>query len=246
MGPSILCPEKTAKSTSRALTSRARCGADWQASSTTRAPAARASATSVEHRVDGAEDVGGVGEGQHAGAAADQPGGGLEVQGPCVVDGDEFQDGAGPFGQLLPGNQVGVVLHLGDHDFVAGREREAGGLGRGPGQGGVQEGVAEQVQALGGVGGPDQLIRVRADEGSHGLAGILERFGGLHREIVRAAVHGRVPLLVELLLRFQHAERVLRGGAGIEVDERVPVDGPVQDGEVVADPQDLRVAQRGA
>ena len=46
VGPSILWPENTAKSTSSCLTSRDRCGADWHASSTTRAPARRAMATS--------------------------------------------------------------------------------------------------------------------------------------------------------------------------------------------------------
>ena len=45
LGPSILCPEKARKSTSRSATSTGMCGTDWQASSTTRAPTSRARAT---------------------------------------------------------------------------------------------------------------------------------------------------------------------------------------------------------
>ena len=46
LGPSILCPEKAAKSTSRAWKSTGWCGTDWQASSTVSAPTALARATS--------------------------------------------------------------------------------------------------------------------------------------------------------------------------------------------------------
>lgn len=45
VGPSILWPENTRKSTSRALTSTGRCGTDWQASRSVRAPTSRASPT---------------------------------------------------------------------------------------------------------------------------------------------------------------------------------------------------------
>ena len=46
LGPSILCPENAAKSTSRACKSTGWCGTDWQASSTVSAPTALARATS--------------------------------------------------------------------------------------------------------------------------------------------------------------------------------------------------------
>ncbi len=196
------------------------------------------------HRVDGAEDIRGVREGHDPGAGSDDPGRRVEVQGPVVVHRNEFQARAGAFGQLLPGNQVGVVLHLGHHHLVAGRQGEPGGLRCGAGERGIQEGIAEQVQALGGVRGPDQFIVVGADEGRHGCTGILENLGGLHGEVVGAAVDRRVPLLVELLFGLQHADRVLRRGTGIQVDERPAVDGLLQDREVIADPQDLFVSKR--
>ena len=40
VGPKVLWPEKARKSTSSFFTSIAKCGADWQASSTTKAPTA--------------------------------------------------------------------------------------------------------------------------------------------------------------------------------------------------------------
>ena len=46
LGPSILCPENAAKSTSSAWKSTGWCGTDWQASSTVSAPTALARATS--------------------------------------------------------------------------------------------------------------------------------------------------------------------------------------------------------
>ena len=47
-GPSILWPENTAKSTPSAWKSTAKCGTDWQASSTVSAPTALAFSTSSE------------------------------------------------------------------------------------------------------------------------------------------------------------------------------------------------------
>jgi hypothetical protein len=46
IGPSILCPEKAAKSTPRAWTSTPMCGTDWQASRTVSAPTSLARLTS--------------------------------------------------------------------------------------------------------------------------------------------------------------------------------------------------------
>ena len=53
LGPSILCPEKAAKSTSRAWKSTGWCGTDWQASSTVSAPTALARDDQLGDRRDG-------------------------------------------------------------------------------------------------------------------------------------------------------------------------------------------------
>ena len=95
-GASILWPENTAKSTSSALTSRGRCGADWQASSTTRAPTDRARATRAATGLTVPRTLDDVREREDAGARADDAGRGVQVQGAGVVDRDESHDGAGP------------------------------------------------------------------------------------------------------------------------------------------------------
>ena len=46
----------------------------------------------------------------------------VEQQLAVVVDPDPVDLGADALGQLLPGNDVGVVLHLGQHDPVAGAD----------------------------------------------------------------------------------------------------------------------------
>ena len=136
-----------------------------------------------------------------------------------------------------------MVLHLGDHNLVAGAQGEPCGRSTGARQGRVQERVAEQVQALGGVGGPDDLVGPRAQEGRERFAGILEGLRGLDSQRVGTAVHGGVALLIEFLLSFNDAEGVLRRGTGVKINQGVPAHGPGEDGEVVADPQHLVVGQ---
>ena len=43
----------------------------------------------------------------------------VELKPAVVGQGDVAQHGPGPLGQLLPGDEVRVVLHLGQQDFVA-------------------------------------------------------------------------------------------------------------------------------
>ena len=195
-------------------------------------------------RAERTGDVGSVREGEHAGAGGHDAAGGRHVEKAGIRYRNEPQRGAGAQRQLLPRNEVGVVLQLGDHDLVAGSEGEAAGVGAAEAEGGVGEAVGEQVDGFGGVAGPDDLVGRGPDERGHLLAGALVDLGGLDGQGVRAAVHGGVALLVELLLGFHHADRVLRGGTGIEVVERVPVHLLGEHRKVVADAFHLPCGQR--
>ena len=76
-------------------------------------------------------------------------------------------------------------------------------------QAGVGQRVADEVQALSGVGRPDDFLELRPDEVGNSLPGVLEHLRGLNGKVVGAAVHGGVPLLVELLFGLDDAQGIL-------------------------------------
>ena len=113
----ILCPETAMKSAPSACTSRRTCGAAWAASQMRIAPRACAQSASLRVSRDRAErvrddvrrddlDVLDVREL-------------VEQQVAVVVDRDDPELGAGAAGDVLPGDEVRVVLELGrEHDVA--------------------------------------------------------------------------------------------------------------------------------
>ena len=75
------------------------------------------------------------------------------VQPAVVGDAEPAQRRAGALREQLPRHDVGVVLHLGDHDLVAGPEARTAGR-----RAGCAEGVRHQVDRLGGVLGEHHLV----------------------------------------------------------------------------------------
>ncbi len=115
------------------------------------------------------------------------------------------------------GNEVRVVLGLGDDDLVAGFERErASGC---PSQPRARIGDAEgdHVDGVGGVLGPHDLALAGADESGDGGAGVFEERGRVADGCARTAVHGSEVVLEVLALGVEHLARSLRGGGGVEV-----------------------------
>ena len=83
------------------------------------------------------------------------------------------------------------------------------------------------------------------DEGRDPLASPLVCRRGLLRERVRPAVRRRVEALVELALGIEDGDRLVRGRAGVEVDERRTVaHGAREDREVGPDAGDLLGGER--
>ena len=190
------------------------------------------------HIVDRAEDVRLVHERHHPRLLGDHAVQSLEVEVAVVGQADPAQDRTGLVAQLLPGHQVGVVLHLGHDDLVTRGEHEPlrtfrqGGAMLGL-RGGRAERMADEVQRLGCVPGEDQLVGATTDEAGDHRPRRLERVRGLFGEEVRAAVHGGVVLLVELALRVEDRDRLLRGGCRVQVHQRPPAaHGARQDREV--------------
>jgi hypothetical protein len=129
------------------------------------------------HRVDGAEDVRDMAYGDELRAAGEQLLEGSQLEQAVGADRHEAELRPGALGQHLPGDEVGVVLHLGEHDEVAG-----GDVGRAPR-------VGDEVDRLRGVAGEDRLPGNRPGQGGDVGAGGFEGFRSLGGQRVYAAVH---------------------------------------------------------
>ena len=224
VGPSILWPLKARKSAPSSRTSVGKCGTLWAASTSTTAPAAwarraisatglivpstfetEATATifvrSVSKRVERVED-----------------------QQAVVGDRNVLEDGAGPLGQLLPGHEVGVVLHRGDEDFVAGSDVR------------IAPTAGHQVDAGGRAGREDDFAGISAPMKARDFfAGFLVLLGAALAERVDAAVDVGVIALVHAAEHLDHLPRPLRAGGVVEKHQRpVAVDRLLQDRKILA------------
>ena len=187
-------------------------------------------------RVDRAQHVGLVGEGHHFRPGRDQRIERRQIEPESVGDAEPTQGRPGSAAQFLPRNEIRVVLHLRDDDLVTRAEDEPP-RGRVIREGRVPERIGHQVQRLGGVLGEHDLVRRRRpDEGSDARAGRLEVVGRLLGQRMRSTLDRGVVVGDEVLLGVDHRHRALRGRAGIQVHQTLPVpDRAVQDREVVAD-----------
>src|SRR2546423_9768257 len=124
---------------------------------------------------------------------------------------------------VLPGNEVRVMLELADDDEVTGAK-----IVQAPR-------VRDEVDRLRRVSYEDDLAYVgRVQQGAHLLARALERGSRPFRKHVDAAVHVRVRRRIELGHRLHHPARLLRARGGVEEGERLAVDQLLEDGEVRA------------
>lgn len=177
--------------------------------------------------VEDAEGVGEVGEGEELHLRGEEFFQGVEVEaefGVGAEDGDVFERRAGAEGELLPRDEIGVVLHLGGEDDVAGLEV------------GVAPGGGDEIDGLGGAAGEDDLGGVGGvDEFRGAGAGGFVAVGGAHGERVESAVDVGVVAFVEAGEGVDHRARFLRGGSVVEVDEGFAADVLVEGGEVDAE-----------
>ena len=159
----------------------------------------------VLDRVLNAQDVRDLTHGQDLGLGAHLGKNflGGELAGLGGVEVDEL--GAGLTADLLPRNQVGVVLHDGDDDLVA-RFEDRG-----------RKALGDQVERLARVAGEDDLVGLGgADDVGDLLTHLCDGLGGLDGQRVQAAQGVGVHALVEVTLGVEHAGGALRGGRAIE------------------------------
>jgi hypothetical protein len=131
--------------------------------------------------------------------------------------------------ELLPRNEVGVMLEDGRHDAVAAFDVVPAPR------------VRDEVQGLGRVAHEDDLaLARRVDEPRDLRAGFLERGGRALAELVDPAVDVRVVLLEDARHRVDHLSRLLAGRRVVEVHERLPAHGLREDREVPADARNVQ------
>ena len=130
--------------------------------------------------------------------------------------------------ELEPRDDVGVVLHLGEHDGVAGAQ-----VGPTPRPG-------DQVEGLGGVLGEDDLVGARGpDEPGHRGPGRLHAGGGPLGQGVDAAVHVGVVVRGEVGHGLDDGGRLLGRRRRVEEHEPSVVALLGQDREVAPDGGDV-------
>ncbi len=140
---------------------------------------------------------------------------------------------AGLLAQHLPGNDVGVMFQAGDDDFVARFDVVAAPA------------LRDQVDAFGGSANEDDLFGgARVEEPLHLGARLFVGLRGALAKLMHAAVDVGAIHFVELDDGVDDGARLLRGGGVIEIDERLAVDGLLEDGEILADLLDVESGMR--
>ena len=179
---------------------------------------------------DSAKSVGDVGDGHQLGAGAQHRLELVHQQLTGLVDGDHSQYGPLFLAKDLPRNDVGVVFHVGDDNFIAGAYVL------------LAVGLGHQVDAFCGPSGVDNLpVTGGVEEAADFAAGVLIVVGGPLAQGVDAPMHVGVVGGVVVDEGVYHALGLLRSCAVVQVDQRLPVHQLVEDGEVLTH---LRRVQR--
>ena len=146
----------------------------------------------------------------------------IEQQLAPTVDRRDFQGAAGLLAHHLPGHDVGVMLQAGDEDLIPWLEARA------------RIGLRDQVYPFGGAPNENDLAsRACVDEAPDALPRSLVSLGCGLAESVHTPVNVRVRVGLVVFNRSQYAQRSLRRGGAIKIDERPAIDGALQDREVL-------------
>ncbi|MPM58331.1 hypothetical protein SDC9_105162 [bioreactor metagenome] len=147
----------------------------------------------------------------------------FQIEPAVVGDVEPAQGRPACLASQLPGHQIRMVLHHRDDDLIAGLQPAA-------------EGIGGQVERLGGVLGKDDLIgRASVDELRHLHPGTFECCRGLGPQRVHGAGDVGVVAQVVRLHSLDDLAGFLRGVRRVEIDQRVPVDFPVENREISTD-----------
>ncbi len=186
----------------------------------------------LRHRVDRAEHVRDVHEPHERRPALQQHVQSLQVELAVAEHRHVGELGLAVLAEQLPGDDVGVMLHLGQHDEVAPLHVLA------------TPRIGDQVDGGGRIGGEDGLLGSRPEPVRDPRPRPLVQIRGLDRERIHAAMDRRSRLGVVAGHRIDHRLRRLRGGGRIQIRDRVAVDRPAQHRELGRDVREPRNSRR--
>ena len=176
-----------------------------------------------------------MGHRDEAGAGPEHREVGVEVEHAVVVDRHDPELRPLLLAEELPGDDVRMVLHVGDDDLVAFPEPRA------------DEAVRNEVDGLGGAAREDDLAFVRgAQKAPDGLPGSLVGRRRALAQGVHAAVDVGVVLLVVVAEGVDDRARLLARRAAVEVGEGVSLDLLVESRKVGPDRLDVEPGSRFA
>ena len=121
---------------------------------------------------------------------------------------DKLEDSTASGRQLLPGDEIAVMLHDADQDLIAFLKESA-------------VAVRDQIQALRGVSRKDDLLRTgRADEFSHSLPRILINRRRSLGEVIEPAQRIGIVALIKMADCFDHTGRLLGRRCVVQINQR--------------------------
>ena len=130
-----------------------------------------------------------------------------------AIDGQVTDPNADPLRQQLPGDNIAVVLHLGEQNLIAGLQVRG------------RPGLGHEVDAFGCAAREDDFVRRSSmDELSGALPCGLEGRSRAVAELVDTAMHVRIVVLVVMAQSIQHAEGLLTRSRIVQIDQGMSVD----------------------
>ena len=174
--------------------------------------------------VDGAERIGDMNKGEQPGPLAQQLLHRMKIQFSGGRDRDDLKKSAGLLREYLPGDNVGVVLHGSNQDFVTRPDAAP------------TKALGDQIDGLRGSPNKDDFMIVAGiDELPDLAAGRLIAVSGPLAERVNPSMDIRIVVFVYIANGVDHGAWFLSGCAVIQVVERMPVDGLGQDRKITPD-----------
>ena len=174
----------------------------------------------MRHRVDGAQHIRGVRQCQHFHVGRHRRMQCRQIQ--CAI-GQQFshlEHSAGALGDQLPRHDIGVVLHARDQDAVTGLQARQ------------CPGIRHQIDGKGGAAAQDQLVAADIEKARQLAACAFVRLGGLTAQRVHRTADIGIVMAIKIVGGVDHARRFLPGIGRIEIDQRLAVYLPGEQGEV--------------